>query len=298
MLNFLRRRRSDTPASADPVADQTTDAATESGTVAVLQADDRGADLDDLETRAASPARQDAGARSTLRAVAALARATHPRFVIGTAAGLALVAILAGRPAREVLVVLATVVVGQSLLGWHNDLVDRERDRELAIAGKPLAEGRLEPGTVWFAVACAALLLVPLGVTNGLTAGSAYLLSILIGVLGNVVLRQGALSWVTWALSYALLPAFVTYGGFGGQAEGDPPRVIVTVLAALLGVGVHVLTSLWGLVPDDAAGWRTLPLRLGRRLGSTGLLRVVAIYLALVGVALVVVSATGGLSRP
>ncbi len=46
----------------------------------------------------------------------------------------------------------------------------------------------------------------------------------------------------------------------------------MVVLAALLGVGVHLLRSIWGLVADDEDGWTYLPLRLGRRLGATRLL--------------------------
>ena len=42
---------------------------------------------------------------------------------------LALVAALSGRAPREIALVALTVLLGQAVLGWHNDLVDRERDR-------------------------------------------------------------------------------------------------------------------------------------------------------------------------
>jgi hypothetical protein len=229
--------------------------------------------------------------------VRALVRASHPRLGVLVAVGAAVGAAAAGREPREVALVLATVLVGQAILGWHNDLVDRGRDAEHQVAGKPLADGRLEPGTVWFAVACAVLLLVPLGVTNGITAGTAYLLSVLVGVLGNVVLRTGLLSWVTWAASFALLPAFLSYGGWGGQHVGDPPRVDLTVAAAALGVGVHLVVAVWGLVPDAAGGWRSLPLRLGTRIGSTALLVVGGVVSAGALAAIIVLAATGGLTQ-
>lgn len=227
----------------------------------------------------------------------ALLSAAHPRIAVLTALGTAAAAAASGRAPREVILVLATVLVGGAVLGWHNDLVDRSRDRRHRTAGKPLADGRLEPGTVWFALTCGVLLLVPLGVTNGITAASAYLLAVVVGVLGNIVLRQGLLSWVTWAASFALLPAFVSYGGWGGQALGDPPTVEITVLAALLGVGVHVLTGLFGLLPEDADGWRSLPLRLGRRLGSSRLLIATGLYLALVAAGLVALGLSRGLAQ-
>lgn len=223
-------------------------------------------------------------------------RAAHPRLGLATAAALSLAALLAGRPPREIAVVAATVVVGQAILGWHNDLVDRLRDQQHGLTGKPLADGRVEPGTVWFALACAVLLLVPLTVTNGITAGTVYLLSVLTGVVGNVVLRTGLLSFLPWAVSHALLPAFVSYGGYGGQFEGDPPRIALVALAALAGIGVHLLVSVWGLEPDDADGWRTVPLRLGRRFGSSRLLLVSVVWLGAVGAGIAVVAADGGLS--
>jgi len=226
-----------------------------------------------------------------------LVRAAHPRQAVLTAVGVAAAAALADRPTREVLVVLATVLVGQTILGWHNDLVDRERDRRHDLPGKPIAQGRLDPGTVWFALACAVLLLVPLAISTGITAGCLYLASVGIGLLGNVVLRQGLLSWLPWAASYALLPGYLSYGGWGGEALGEPPEPVIVVLAALLGIGVHVLRALWGLVPDNADGWTYLPLRLGLRLGATRLLVVASVYVALVVVALAVAGTYVGLSK-
>ncbi|WP_090860754.1 UbiA family prenyltransferase [Nocardioides lianchengensis] len=225
-----------------------------------------------------------------------LLRAAHPRQALLTAVGVAAAAALAGRPTREVLVVLATVLVGQTILGWHNDIVDRERDRRHDLPGKPIAQGRLDPGTVWFALICGVLLLVPLSIATGITAGCLYLASVAIGLLGNLVLREGVLSWLPWAASYALLPGYLSYGGWGGEAVGDPPEPAMVALAALLGVGIHFLRALWGLVPDHADGWTYLPLRLGLRLGASRLLAVASVYTALVVVGLAVTGTYVGLS--
>jgi len=226
-----------------------------------------------------------------------LLRAAHPRQALLTGIGVAAAAALAGRPTREVLVVLATVVVGQAVLGWHNDLVDRERDRRHDLPGKPVAQGRLDPGTVWFTLICGLLLVVPLAVATGVTAGCLYLGSLALGVVGNLALRRGLLSWLPWAASYALYPAYLSYGGWGGEALGDPPEPLMVLLAALLGVGVHVLRALWGLVPDHADGWTYLPLRLGVRLGAGRLLVATSLYLALVVAGLVVAGTYVGLSQ-
>ena len=77
---------------------------------------------------------------------------------------------------------------------------------------------------------------------------------------------------MTWAASYALYPAFLSYGGWGGQATGDPPEVAMVVLAAALGVGVHFLCALPGLVADHEDGFRHLPLRVALKIGATRLL--------------------------
>jgi 4-hydroxybenzoate polyprenyltransferase len=226
-----------------------------------------------------------------------LLRAAHPKQTVVTALALAGAAAIAGRPGREVAVVFATVLVGQTVLGWHNELVDRKRDARHQVPGKPIAEGKLDPGTVWFALACAVLLVVPLSIATGVTAGSCYLLSLATGMVGNVVLRQGPLSWLPWVISFALYPAYLSYGGWGGAAEGSAPEVAMTVLAGLLGLGVHFLRSIWGLVADNEDGWTYLPLRLGLRLGATKLLALASTYIVLVVAAMGVVGSSVGLAR-
>lgn len=227
-----------------------------------------------------------------------LVRASHPRLALVTAVGMTVAGALAGRPSRELLLILGTVLVGQVILGWFNDLVDRKRDARHQLTGKPLADGRLDPGTVWFCLALAILLVVPLSVANGRYAGSAYLGSLAIGLIGQWVwLRKGFLSWLPWAASYALYPAFLSYGGWGGQAKGAPPELLVTGLAALLGIGVHFLTALWGLVPDNEDRWTYLPLKLGLKIGASRLLWVAGTYTALVVVALAFAGTYVGLSQ-
>lgn len=227
-----------------------------------------------------------------------LLRAAHPRQALLTALGVTVAAALAGRPGRELLLVLATVLTGQVVLGWFNDLVDRRRDARHQRTGKPVADGRLDPGTLWFCLALGVFLLVPLAVGNGLYAGAAYLASVAVGLVGQWLwLRKGFFSWVPWAAAYALYPAFLSYGGWGGQERGAPPELLVTGLAALLGVGVHFLTALWGLVPDNEDRWTYLPLKLGLRIGASRLLWLSGSWVVLVLVALAFAGTHVGLAQ-
>jgi 4-hydroxybenzoate polyprenyltransferase len=226
-----------------------------------------------------------------------LVRAAHPRQALLTALGMAVAAGVSGRAAREVALVALTVLVGQALLGWYDDLVDESADRADGRAGKPLVAGLLERGTLGFALACAVLLVVPLSLSSGVEAGLAYLLSLVVSALGNRLLQATAYSWVTWVLAFALYPAYLSYGGWGGGSQGDPPTVAITVAAGLLGVGVHVLTSLKGLVDDNRAGRRHLPLRLALRVGAPRLLVLACLWSALCVGLLLVVGSTVGLTR-
>lgn len=226
-----------------------------------------------------------------------LLRTTHPKQAVLTALAVGGAAVITGRSPREVGVIVCTVLVGQAILGWHNDVVDRRRDQDNNTPGKPVADGRLEPGTVWYAIIAAFWVLLPLAVTTGVTAGSFYMGSVAVGMLGNVFLRTGFFSWWSWAVSFGMLPAYLSYGGWGGQAVGEPPETSIVVLSALLGIGIHFLRSVWGLVADHAEGWTYLPLKLGLKMGATRLLMLSTLYTVVIVVLLGVFGARDGLSQ-
>jgi 4-hydroxybenzoate polyprenyltransferase len=273
----------------DPVTTDDEDGPAEEGLEEVDEYDD----ADDVAQE--PPSRGFLGSRQWTPLL--LLQAAHAKQALLTALAVGGVAVLAERPAREAGVVLLTVLVGQTILGWHNDIVDRARDEAHHTPGKPVADGRLDAGAVWYAIVVAALILVPLSITTGITAGAIYLVSLCIGMLGNVVLRTGFFSWVTWAGSYALFPAYVAYGGWGGQAVGEPPETAITILAALLGVGIHFMRAVWGLVADHEDGWTYLPLKLGLKLGATRLLAISTLYTVVIVALLAYFGFEVGLTR-
>jgi 4-hydroxybenzoate polyprenyltransferase len=243
------------------------------------------------------------GMSATSETWSLLTRASHPKRAFLTAAGLAGAAAASGREAREVGLVAATVLVGQAVLGWHNDVVDATRDRAALEADddletKPLAAGTVRPANAWFAMACGVLVLVPLALTNGVVAGACYLGSVVVGLLGNLALRRSRLSIVPWAVAFAAYPYFLSYGGWGGfPPAGDigPPRPLLVALAAILGVCVHFVGALPDLVQDNRVGYRHLPLRLGLRTGATRLLVLTVLATAAVAGGIVGAAFAGGL---
>lgn len=224
-----------------------------------------------------------------------LLRAAHPRQAVATASSLAAAAAVAGRPLREVALVAATVLVGQSALGWADDLTDRRSD-ERHRPDKPLVGDRLDPGTVWFALTCAVLLVVPLAVAHGRTAGLAYLALLVVAAAGDRLLHARPLSFVPWMLSFALYPPFLAHGGWGGVGTSTAPTVAMTGLAAVLGLGVHLLVALPGLVADHEEGQRSLPLLLALRIGTARLLVAAGVLTALVVAALLIAGRSVGLT--
>ena len=113
----------------------------------------------------------------------------------------------------------------------------------------------------------------------------------------NFYFKRTVLSWLPYAVSFGLLPAFLSYGGLGGGLHGGPPTIAMTVLAALLGIGIHFLNTLPDLVEDNETGLRHLPLRVALRTGAPRLLWISTAFTALVSVGIVITALTVGLRQ-
>jgi 4-hydroxybenzoate polyprenyltransferase len=228
--------------------------------------------------------------------VLSLLLACHPLPTVAMTIALTAAAALSGRSGVECALVAVTVLTGQLTVGWINDVVDRDRDAQVARQDKPVAMGWIDPGTVTFATSCVVLLVIPLSVANGTEAGIAHLGAVFSAWLYNFWFKRTVLSWLPYAVSFGLLPAFLSYGGLGGGYHGGPPTVAMTVLAALLGIGIHFLNVLPDLVEDNETGVRHLPLRIALRIGAPKLLWISTTYTALVAAGMLVAALTVGLT--
>ena len=226
-----------------------------------------------------------------------LVRIAHPKQALFVAAVLGVLAAVDGSPQREVLLAAAAVLAVQLSLGLSNDLCDQHHDYRAQTAGKPISSGALPASRASYWMTVLILLAVPLSMYSGTAAGLALLATLPIGWLHNRWLHRTAFSWLGWTLTFALLPAFLAYGGWGKGVHGDPPTYAVTGAAAAVGFCLHFVTTLGDLVEDNKSGARNLPLQLALRIGAPRLL-VLTILLTTAAVAgLAVAGLTVGLRQ-
>lgn len=157
--------------------------------------------------------------------------------------------------------VAAAVVSGQLAVGWSNDYLDRERDRDAGRVDKPIAQGQVRATTVRNAAVLAAAACVPLSMLSGLRAAAVHLLAVAVALAYNARLKQTWASPLPFAAAFAALPAFVTLG-----APGHPgPPWWALVAAGTFGCGAHFINTLDDLETDLRQGVRGLPQRIGLR---------------------------------
>lgn len=194
--------------------------------------------------------------------VGALVRAAHaaPAAAV-TVFAAAYAAGPAGLDAVRVLLVTATVLLGQLSVGWSNDWIDADRDRAVGRGDKPVVRGDVSPGILRTAALAAATAGVLLPVVLGLRVALLHAVLVAVAWAYNARLKATAWSWAPYAVAFGGLPSVATLA-----APGPAPAPGWTTLgAALLGVGAHLANVLPDLEDDAATGVRGLPHRLGRR---------------------------------
>jgi 4-hydroxybenzoate polyprenyltransferase len=170
-----------------------------------------------------------------MRMLWALARCSHPEPVVAVTSVCGVLALLAGRGGGGTVWVILAVAAGQLFVGWTNDYIDRRRDSEAQRKDKPLARGEISARSVAIAAALAGLAVVPLSLASGVPATIVHVIGVLSATAYNLGLKSTWLSVVPYAVSFAMVPAFITLG----LAHPHWPPAWVTAATLLTGVGGH-----------------------------------------------------------
>jgi 4-hydroxybenzoate polyprenyltransferase len=165
----------------------------------------------------------------------ALARCSHPEPVVAVTSVCGVLAFLAGRGAWGVVWVMLAVAAGQLFVGWTNDYIDRRRDTQALRTDKPLAQGEISARSVAIAAAAAGLAIVPLSLASGVPATIVHVIGVVSASAYNLGLKATWLSVVPYAVSFAMVPAFITLG----LAHPHWPPAWLMAGTSLTGVGGH-----------------------------------------------------------
>ncbi len=198
--------------------------------------------------------------QSVTRQLHGFIRATHagPTFVVTIATSA--LALAAGRGVGTVWVA-AAVLAGQCSVGWSNDALDAERDRRVRRDAKPIVANLVSRRQIAVASVAAFTLCVPLSLLSGWRAAAVHLIAVLSAIAYNAGVKSTVLSPLPYAISFALLPAFVTLG----SAHHAWPSPLVMLATATIGVGAHMVNAVADIDDDEHNGVRGLPQRIGPR---------------------------------
>ena len=211
-----------------------------------------------------------------------LVRACHFQPTLAVVALTTGLAALSGRSAGGCAAVAVAVLAGQLSTGWSNDWFDAGRDIAVGRTDKPIVSGAVSVGTVRVAACTALVAAVPLSLLSGWRAATVHLVAIASAWAYNMGVKATVASPLPYAVSFGLLPAFVTLG-----LPGHPwPRPTLMVATALLGVGAHFINTLADREDDARSGISGLPQRMSERgalFSGAGLLVACAITIWLLG---------------
>lgn len=193
----------------------------------------------------------------------ALLRSSHPEPGGAVTVAMTLLAVGVGHRGWALVGVFCAVGATQLAVGWVNDWLDADRDRQSGRRDKPVAAGEVSRRTVGAAGLIAAVAIPLLGLPFGAIATILISLVGIFALLYDWPLKSTVFSVVPYLVAFGLLPAFVVVALPGHPA---PPAWLVAA-GALLGGGAHFANVLPDLADDAATGVRGLPHRLGA-LGS------------------------------
>ncbi|MBG0568948.1 UbiA family prenyltransferase [Actinoplanes aureus] len=191
--------------------------------------------------------------------VLALFRSAHPEPGLAVTFAMTLLAVGVGHRGWRLLLVALAVAATQFAVGWVNDWLDAERDRQAGRRDKPVAAGAVSRRTVGVAGLLATLAIPLPALPLGWTPTAVISVAGIFALLYDWPLKSTEFSVVPYLVAFGLLPAFVVVA-----LPGQPtPPVWLVAAGALLGGGAHFANVLPDLADDAATGVRGLPHRIG-----------------------------------
>jgi 4-hydroxybenzoate polyprenyltransferase len=207
---------------------------------------------------AGEPTRPGGGARAL-----ALLGASHPEPAATVTLAAGVLALGAGRGVGTLLV-LAAIGSGQLAVGWSNDYLDRDLDRESGRDDKPIPAGRIPARAVGVASLAALAACVPLSLASGLGSGMAHLVAVGCALAYNAGLKAKPVSFLPYAIAFGLAPAVIT---LGLPVPRWPPAWALAA-GSLIGAGGHFTQVLGDIPADRTLGINGLPQLLGERVSA------------------------------
>lgn len=156
--------------------------------------------------------------------------------------------------------IACAIFAGQCVVGWTNDLLDSQLDREAGRSKKPLVSGLIGESVlkraiaIALAVALALSLAGPLGIKGTLI----HFLGILSATLYNFGMKKTIFSMLPYVISFGAMPWAIYL------SNGYKPPTWIYLGFILFASAFHFLNVLKDLKSDLAQGIMGLPQRLGK----------------------------------
>jgi 4-hydroxybenzoate polyprenyltransferase len=154
-----------------------------------------------------------------------------------------------------------TILTGQLCIGWTNDLVDLESDREQARKNKPLANGTISIRTIVISTGISLTSCIFLSLLGpfGFRGGSLHLLAVSCGISYNFYFKKSFLSPLPYIIAFGAFPSAIAL------SKNHAVPLWLMALGALFGIAAHFANVVKDMDQDRLAGLRGLPQRLGTR---------------------------------
>ena len=157
--------------------------------------------------------------------------------------------------------VAIAIFAGQCVVGWTNDFVDAELDREANRLKKPLVSGVVGEATLKRAIviALAVALVLSLAGPLGIKGTLIHFLGIFSATLYNLGLKKTIFSMLPYIVSFGAMPWAIYL------SKGHRPPTWIYLGFILFASAFHFLNVLKDLESDLAQGIIGLPQQLGKR---------------------------------